>query len=423
MKSLLVFLLLSSLAGFAQIAPDTAQKMVTGRTNDPAQLHKPYLIVILADGFGYDLAKKHHAGELLKRSEQGVSADFMKPAFPSLTLANLYCIATGLYPAHNGIVDNIFYDPGKQEKYEIGEKMVNDSSWYGGTPIWVLAEQQHLLSACFYWAGSEAAIKGVRPAYYYNYNTAIPISARIRAVGDWLSLPEQKRPHLILFYLPQADHAEHRFGPDAPETAAAVQLVDSTVAALTKVADSVQLPVNFIFLSDHGMAQVDTAKTPLLNLGDLIDLSKFIIPPESNIIMHLYAKDRNAIAPAYRALKAKAADYEVYLTGQTPGKWHYSTVDDEYGRLGDILLVAKPGKGLPFAKHNLPAANRGAHGYDNDEATMRATFYAWGPAFRTHLKIGSFANVDVYPLMAKILGLNPDGKTDGSLQIVKNMLK
>jgi len=384
---------------------------------------KPYLVVILADGFGHDLAEKYQAKTLLKFRNEGVSAASMRPVFPSLTLANLYSIATGLYPAHNGIVDNIFYDPVKQEKYQVGEKMVNDSSWYCGTPIWVLAEKQHLLSACFYWAGSEAAIQGVRPSYYYRYNTLIPMANRIRAVRDWLSLPEERRPHLILFYLPQVDHAEHRYGPDAPETASAVQLADSAVSALTAVAGSLHLPVNFIFLSDHGMMKVDNTAQALMNLGDIIDLSKFIIPPESNVTMHLYAKDKKDTGPAYQALRSKATDYDVYLTNRTPAKWHYDQANDHYGRLGDILVIAKPGKGLPFLKHNLPPANRGAHGYDNAEAGMQATFYAWGPAFKTGLKTGPIDNVDVYPLMAKIIGLNTEGTIDGSLKIVKDMLK
>ena len=52
---------------------------------------------------------------------------------------------------------------------------VRDSSWYGGTPLWVLAEQHLLLSASFYWVGSEAAMKGIYPSYYYSYNEKINI--------------------------------------------------------------------------------------------------------------------------------------------------------------------------------------------------------------------------------------------------------
>jgi hypothetical protein len=38
---------------------------------------------------------------------------------------------------------------------------------------------------------------------------------------------------------------------------------------------------------------------------------------------------------------------------------------------------------------------------------MGALFIANGPAFRTGLTIPPFPNVDVYPLLAKVLGITP----------------
>jgi hypothetical protein len=55
---------------------------------------------------------------------------------------------------------------------------------------------------------------------------------------------------------------------------------------------------------------------------------------------------------------------------------------------------------------------------------MRASFLAWGPAFKSAKKINGFENVHVYPLIAKILGLQYDQKTiDGNLNVLKNTLK
>ncbi|HZK65297.1 MAG TPA: ectonucleotide pyrophosphatase/phosphodiesterase, partial [Puia sp.] len=155
-------------------AQDTAQQIVPGRFNRPDQLKKPYVILISADGFRYDLADKYHATNLLRLRKEGVEAAYLQSSFPSLTFPNHYTIVTGLYPAHHGLVDNSFYDPAKDASYSIGNKSaVQDSSWYGGTPLWVLAEKQGMLSASFYWVGSEAAIQGVRPTYYYKFNTKI----------------------------------------------------------------------------------------------------------------------------------------------------------------------------------------------------------------------------------------------------------
>jgi hypothetical protein len=46
--------------------------------------------------------------------------------------------------------------------------------------------------------------------------------------------------------------------------------------------------------------------------------------------------------------------------------------------------------------------------------SMRAIFYALGPDFRPDSKVPPFENIDVYPLVAKILGLKT-GPTDGGL--------
>jgi len=75
----------------------------------------------------------------------------MFPSFPSLTFPNHYSIVTGMYPSHHGLVDNSFYDAQRQENYGMSnKKAVADGSWYGGTPLWVLAEKQQMLSASFY---------------------------------------------------------------------------------------------------------------------------------------------------------------------------------------------------------------------------------------------------------------------------------
>lgn len=64
---------------------------------------------------------------------------------------------------------------------------------------------------------------------------------------------------------------------------------------------------------------------------------------------------------------------------------------------------------------------RGAHGYDNRYPSMRATFIAHGPAFRRGFIAEPFENVEVYNIMARILGLKP-ATNDGDLSRVRQML-
>jgi predicted AlkP superfamily pyrophosphatase or phosphodiesterase len=156
--------------------------------NAQQQLSKHYVILVSLDGFRYDYAKRYHADHLLALATEGASAsEGMLPAYPSITFPNHYTIVTGLYPEHHGIVANTFYDPTRKEVYTYHDaKAVGDGTWYGGTPLWVLAEEQGMRSACFFWVGSEADIQGVRPTYYLKFDGQFPNGKRVEQVLAWL---------------------------------------------------------------------------------------------------------------------------------------------------------------------------------------------------------------------------------------------
>ncbi|HEY9001333.1 MAG TPA: ectonucleotide pyrophosphatase/phosphodiesterase [Mucilaginibacter sp.] len=418
MKRILSFLLFAfcSLTVLAQV--DTAQQIVADRSNSTEQQDKPYVILISADGFRYDYAEKYKAEHLLALANGGVKAESMVPSFPSVTFPNHYTIVTGLYPSHHGLVDNSFYDRSLKRFYSYKGKTASEGIWYGGTPLWVLAEQQKMVTASYFWVGSEADIKNTYPTYYYKYNQVTPIDKRIATVVDWLKLPAEKRPHLITFYFPQVDHEAHKHGPNSPEVEQAVHFVDSAVYELTKAVDKTRLKVNYIFVSDHGMTTPDIVNT--LKLPAAIDTSKYIIG-DHGLMIDLYAKNPDDIQKTYEQLKKEAKDYQVYLRVNIPRHYHYSKSDDRYGRIGDIILISDFPK--VFNIHNYKL-DPGWHGFDPDVVKdMHATFYAWGPAFKTNTQIGSFPNVDIFPLVAEILGLKYTFKVDGTKHLANVVLK
>jgi len=123
--------------------------------NSAEQQRKHYVILISLDGFRYDYVDKYHAENIRALGAAGATAPRgMIPAYPSLTFPNHLTLATGLYPEHHGIVANNFYDSTREQTYRLGDPAtVTDGSWYSGTPIWVLAEQQGMRAACFFLAG------------------------------------------------------------------------------------------------------------------------------------------------------------------------------------------------------------------------------------------------------------------------------
>ena len=346
----------------------------------------------------------------------------MLPSYPSITFPNHWSIITGLYPSHHGLVDNFFYDYSRKEAYAMNKKEnAEDGSWYGGIPLWSLAEQQGMVTASLQWVGSASDAGKTRPTYYYHYHEKFSPEEKINKVVNWLKLPENVRPHFISLYFPEVDGAGHRFGPESPEAEKSVQLVDNAIGNLVEKVNQLGLKnVNFIFVSDHGMIKVDK-ENPLSIPEMLLNKERFDIY-NSQTLLRVVVKNPDEVKSAYRELKnSKTEDYQVFLTKKFPRKLHYGTKDDQYNRIGQILLVPNAPK-IFLEKGKSTSA--GKHGYNPRKIPeMKAAFYAWGNVFRNQTEINEFQNVSVYPLVAEILGLKISEPIDGKFSEVKKALK
>lgn len=424
MRQRLQFLLLFiSLSVFGQKGTvDTAQVVVPNRYNSVEAQTKPYVIMISADGFRYDYAKKYNAENLLKLSGEGVRAEAMLPSYPSITFPNHWSLITGLYPSHHGLIDNYFYDYKRNEAYAMSDrKNAEDGSWYGGVPLWSLAEKQGMLSASLMWVGSASAAGGLRPTYYYPYHEKFTPSEKVDKVINWLKLPMNRRPHFISLYFPEVDGSGHHYGPDSRETEEAVHLVDKAIGELVQKVNDLGLQnVNFIFVSDHGMIKVDGGN-PLEIPTMLFDKDRFDFY-NSQTLLRVYVKNPAEVKAVYKELRSgKTSDYDVYLDKRFPKYLHFSAKDDRYNRIGQILLVPKAPK-IFLQKGKTTSV--GKHGYiPQIVPEMKATFFAWGSEFRSNLMIGEFANVNVYPLVAEILDLKMEQPVDGKLKVLRGTLK
>jgi len=424
MKLRLKFLLLFiSFTIFAQKQiSDTAQIITPDRFNSEEAKSKPYVIMISTDGFRYDYAKKYNAENLLKFSDKGVQAKAMIPSYPSITFPNHWSLITGLYPSHHGLVDNFFYDYKIGKAYAMSNKEnAEDGSWYGGVPLWALAEKQGMISASLQWVGSASGAGGKRPTYYYPYHEKFKPAEKVDKVINWLKLPEDKRPHFIAMYFPEVDKAGHHFGPDSEEAENAVQLIDEAIGTLVQKVNDLGLKnVNYVFVSDHGMIKVDGGN-PLEIPENLLNKDRFDFY-NSQTLVRVYVKNSDEVKGVFKELKTnKTDDYEVYLDKKLSKYLHYAKRDDKYNRIGQILLIPKAPK--VFLEKD-QTTSEGKHGYDPRLVPeMKATFYAWGPEFKNNLIIDEFENVNVYPIVAEILGLKPENKIDGKLKILKGTLK
>jgi alkaline phosphatase D len=389
--------------------------------NSAAAMKAHYVVLVSLDGFRWDYTKRYGATHLLALGKQGVWAPAgMYPSYPSLTFPNHYAIASGLYPEHNGLVANSFYDEARQEagkpaRYSIGNSQaVTDGSWYSGVPLWSLAEKQGMRSACLFWPGSEAEIAGERPTDYLKFDDTVDETARIEQVKQWLEEPEADRPHFITLYYSDVDHAGHGYGPDSPQVKDAVARVDKLIGNLRIALDSTKLPIDLVVVSDHGMAKV---QGPWIDLDQFADLTGFETAGPL-----LYGKTEADRERVYNQLKKASEKFQAYRLKDVPAGLHYN----ENPREGDPVVVAT---GPYVIRAHAPEAGKpdsepvGQHGYDpHVMPEMKASFFAAGPDIVAGKTLAPFENVNLYPWIAHILGLNAP-KSDGDLNILAGTLR
>lgn len=376
-----------------------------------------YLVVLSMDGFRWDYPDKTATPTLDSIARVGVKAEGFIPAFPSKTFPNHYTMATGLYPDHHGLVNNTFFDPETETIYRMGDSSTrNNPHYYGGEPIWVTAAKAGMKTASFYWVGSELPIQGIQPDYWKLYDTDFPFEQRIDTVIYWLNLPEEKRPHLIMWYMHEPDAIGHRHGPDQQPTFDVVTNIDSLVGVFCRKINT--LPhasrINMIFTSDHGMAEISEDK--------VIDLYE-IIPEEwvehvigGNPNYNILAK-AGFVDSVYNLLQT-VENIKSWKNPEIPASLHYGNNP----RTLDITVAADINWSIHWKKRSKYVNSGGTHGYDPSNHEMHAIFYASGPSFKKNWKHPAFENVNLYVLMSELLGLQP-APNDGKLENIKDMLK
>lgn len=404
----------------------------SGGINRPDQRDRPYLILISLDGFKAEYMDRFDLPHLRRLAQRGARAKGMVPVFPTLTFPNHYSLVTGLHPGRHGIVGNRFYDPARKDTYVYTEpRTATDGSWYGGEPIWVTAESQGMVAACYYWPGSEAEIKGVRPTTYNTYTSGVTNKARVDTVLQWLQLPAERRPHMITLYFGELDEASHAGPLESANVLKAAQSLDAAIGALVAGIDALPVrdQVYLVVTSDHGMVDTSAAQT--------VRLEAFLEPDDLSAIevsfggpvtsLHLKGGADRARQIRDR-INARLARGTAYLREDLPERFFYR----DSARAGDVVVVMdiawtmstpRPATSAPppAAAHPAkPAApprpvreRWGQHGWDNEFPSMRALFLVTGPGIREGILLDDVRNVDVYPLMAALLELRPASTIDG----------
>ena len=387
------------------------------------QAREHYTVIISLDGNRWDYPDYYEMPFFDSLATVGVKAR-MEPSFPSSTFPNHYTMATGLVPDHNGLVNNSFWNPRTHHGYSLSDPESRyDPRYYLGEPVWITAQKQGVRCGVIYWVGSDIPIgpEGNEfPAYYRKWDEQPHWNFDERAdeIVRLMSLPEKERPRLVMGYFDEPDHQGHVYGPFSPETKEMAQKMDSLMHALYLRLKA--LPhgkkINFILAGDHGMTEISPER--FIAWYDVIpqEWTERIV---GNLPTSIWVKEGYADS-LYNRLSG-IEHLHVWKHGEVPEYLHYGTSD----RLGEIIVSPDLGWQFNFA----PSSSRGAHGFDCKESDMMVAFRAVGPDFKagyeapfTEGEKSAFRNIDLYPLLCKLLGVKP-APVDGKLERIQHILK
>jgi predicted AlkP superfamily pyrophosphatase or phosphodiesterase len=385
---------------------------------------RPPVVLVSMDGFRWDYCDLHPAEtpHLRQLARDGFSARGLIPVFPSNTFPNHYSIATGLYPAHHGIVNNDFFEPASGQFFHYNvPNFVRDPHWWGGEPIWVTAIKQGQRAAAAFWVGSEAAIAGVRPTFWKAYDYSIPFEKRLEEVVRWLTLPPGERVSFVAFYLEETNSVGHEFGPDSPQLAATLKLLDDRIGAMQATFRAAGIEPNLVIVSDHGMTPISGDR--VLIIEDYVDRTHVQVETEGTVAG--FRPLDGDVATLVRQLE-KVPHTKTFRAEDLPERFHMR----DNPRMPPVWVLADQGwhfvtrAGYERNQKKFAAAGylRGEHGYDPAVPDMHGILIAHGPSFRAGVVVPAVENVHIYNLLCALLGVKP-APNDGDGRLVDAALK
>ncbi len=376
------------------------------------------MILISIDGFANYYLEKYQPKNILALANSGVRAKALLPIYPSKTFPNHLSIVTGVYPANHGIIHNRFYRPDLKQHYYLGAGKDNPA-WLTALPIWTVAEQQGVKTAIYFWPESETKIAGQLPSYYFPYQHNTPNITRINQLINWLKLPPNQRPQLLVSYFSTLDSAGHKYGPDSREVKQAIQDIDRLIGMLiTRLEDEISQEVNIILVSDHGMANI----TPTaIDVDNLITKTKSLKLINGQTQLFIYSNNAQDIEDAKTQLLAQPdkvkSKYRVYLKKEYPKHWQ---MKGKLRAIPDLIVEAIIPATFRYQNKDTGAAT---HGYDPlNNRDLDAIFIANGPSFNVKQVIEPFENIHIYPMLIEVLGLTNNHIVDGESKVLQPII-
>ncbi len=305
-------------------------------------------IVVLIDGLDPEYLEACPAPNLSAMARQGFRVDG-RGMTPSVTNVNNVSLVTGSYPQQHGITSNYLLDRQRGEEFYMesaeflrAETMFQRATACGMRSLLVTAKDKlrRLLSD-----GATVSISSEAPPGWVVSGVGEPPPIYSLEVNRWVldaGRYAMSREPFDLVYLTTTDYAMHTYGPESPESARHVSLLDEGLGAVREQAPDARMLVT----ADHGMSD----KSRMLHLPG--ELARYGIPSRAvpvikdryvvhhsnlggSIYVHLEnSSDLNAAVDALRGLDG--------VEDAVPGEEAATRFHLMPERVGDIFVLADP---------------------------------------------------------------------------------
>lgn len=437
------------------------------------------VIVFVVDGLRPDRISAEDTPALFRLRGEGVDFVAGHAVVPTVTRVNAAALATGAQPGTSGLIGNQLYVPDVDSSRALDtgnhRNLLALDRATGGRLLLVptLGERLHargrrLVAVSSGSTGSALllnpkAVNGVGavingafdPGKSVAYPAAVgeailakmgpappkaPGGARYDAAVTWAErvlreyvLPEME-PDVVLNWLTEPDHSQHRAGVGSPEARAALRHADAEIGRVLSSLEGLGLAdrTDILVASDHGFSTntrgVDVTQVLIeAGLKAATDSADVILASSGQAVaLHVREHDGDRIARIARLVQSRDWGGVVFTAGRAPGDPHGTSpgtfalelIHAANVERGADLLITFPWTSVPNA-HGVPGTDLacvsgGARLYASDHGSLspwnvRNTLFAWGPGFKAHATIPVAAgNVDVTPTILALQGLDED---------------
>ncbi|MEZ5312772.1 MAG: ectonucleotide pyrophosphatase/phosphodiesterase [Thermoanaerobaculia bacterium] len=386
---------------------------------------------------------------------EGAFASGVEGVLPTVTYPSHTTMITGVPPARHGVLGNTLVDP----------TGLSNDAWYwyasairvptlvsavrarGGTvgavfwPVTVGLEADWLVPE-FWRTGSmhPSDLELLRAL-----STPGLVADVERARGAALGMPptdadrtdlalailRDHSPELLLVHLAGVDHEEHLYGPEAPESRAAIEEADRNLGRLLAALDESGLASStlLVVVSDHGFGTATKLVRPnallaengLLEVDDkgkIVSWKAWFLSHGGSASLHLADPDDTATLAKVQALLTAKLDEPEPAIRAILGQPEIAALGGD--PRAALFVDAADGWFLsrtPTGGWAGEPKDRGYHGYDPRRPMMHASLLVRSPAIAVHGDLGVVAMTRIAPTVARFLGVALDPAAAAALDL------